>query len=152
MPDSPRRRIGLADRTAQPPQEGVRMTHRWIRPLHDTLLTALVIDAKLDDHEAARRMRFSVSTIQVNRERLGLSCNVKKSEKQHTEPVIPAPKEKPNPLRLAGVWLGLRLRETPDGFRLDGVPVNLTAVMRETNRLLKAAGMEQIVCNEAWRL
>jgi hypothetical protein len=63
----------------------------------------------------------------------------------------PAQREKPNPLRLAGIWLGGRLRETPDGFRLDGVPASLQAVMRATNAAMKAANFDQ-VGPDHWRV
>ena len=63
-----------------------------------------------------------------------------------------APKDKPNPLVIAGLWLGHRLVEKPSGYWLDGLPVNLDTIMRETNRLLKKAGAEQIIGSDRWRV
>jgi hypothetical protein len=35
---------------------------------------------------------------------------------------------------------------------MDGLPVNLDTIMRETNRLLKKAGAEQILGSDRWRV
>lgn len=62
------------------------------------------------------------------------------------------PKGKPNPMAVAHFWLGHRLEERPLGYFLDGTPAGLDRIMRETNRLLKAKGREQVSHNEAWRV
>lgn len=62
------------------------------------------------------------------------------------------PKPKPNPVAVAQSRLGTRLVEKESGFWLDGRPAKLEQVMRETNRLLKAQGIEQIVTSERWRV
>jgi hypothetical protein len=62
----------------------------------------------------------------------------------------PTPKEKPNPLGIAAIWLGRRLKERPQGYFLDGVHVGLKTIMRETNRLLKDNGCEQITTHPDW--
>lgn len=74
----------------------------------------------------------------------------------YEEPTPPthsqAPKERPNPLTVAHRWLGPRLVEKESGFWMDGGPVSLDGVMRATNRLLKAAGIEQLTTSERWRV
>ncbi len=66
------------------------------------------------------------------------------------EPV--PPKIKQNPVKLAQQWLGKRLVERNGGFWLDGVPVSLDIVMRATNAMLKASGMEMCLHAEKWRV
>ena len=61
-----------------------------------------------------------------------------------------SPKPKVNPLALAHHWLKRRLVEKESGFWLDGRPVSLDQVMRETNRVLKANGVEQVGTKGAW--
>ena len=71
---------------------------------------------------------------------------------------IKAPAEQPHyqpaprlsPLAVAAAQLRGRLEERGDAFRLDGRPVNLADVMRETNRLLAEQGLEQVAANPAW--
>ena len=65
------------------------------------------------------------------------------------------PRQRPNPLGVAQIWLGSRLTEKtmPDGSTshfLDGRPTYLDAIMRETNRVLQANGHEQIGRSERW--
>ena len=62
----------------------------------------------------------------------------------------PPPKARPNPIHTARQWLGPRVVERPSGYFLDGVPVNLTAMMREANRMMKEQGAEQLAGNPAW--
>lgn len=58
---------------------------------------------------------------------------------------------RPNPIAVARGWLGARLAERPEsGYWLDGRPVSLTAIMRETNRLIALEGLEPIG-PEHWR-
>ena len=61
-----------------------------------------------------------------------------------------SPKPKANPLALAHHWLKRRLVEKESGFWLDGGPVSLDDVMRATNRVLKANGIEQVGTKGAW--
>jgi hypothetical protein len=61
------------------------------------------------------------------------------------------PKDKPNPLRVAEQWLGMRLELRDTGsHRLDGVPVSLHTIMRATNAILAAKGVEQIQYDPKW--
>lgn len=62
------------------------------------------------------------------------------------------PKGKANPLHTASVWLGRRLVERPSGYFLDRVPVSLDQVMRETNRVLAANGIEQVLHCDRWKV
>jgi hypothetical protein len=100
----------------------------------------------------AEQMAFSVSTIRLNRTRLGLPCNVHPLKPLNAvhEMDRPAPKDKPNPLKVAKIWLGGRLVEKPVGYFLDDLPVNLDTILRETNRLIKAQGAEQIGHSNRW--
>ena len=43
-----------------------------------------------------------------------------------------APKQHQSPLTVAKLWLGGRLTERPEGYFLDGTPVNLDTIMRPT--------------------
>jgi hypothetical protein len=63
----------------------------------------------------------------------------------------PAPKIKPNPLEAAKGWLGKRLIEKPSGYYLDGIPANLTTIMKAYNSMLVERGAEQIG-HEGWRI
>lgn len=67
------------------------------------------------------------------------------------------PKTKQNPLALARNWLGKRLVEKPAGpeqrlcYWLDGLPVNLEVIMRETYGRMIAAGVEPEIPNPRWK-
>lgn len=50
------------------------------------------------------------------------------------------PKYTESPLKIAATWLGKRFIERPAGFFLDGVPVNLKTVMRETVAVMNHCG------------
>lgn len=65
------------------------------------------------------------------------------------------PPEKLNPLNVAKHYLNLihrppRLVEKNGAYWLDGVPVNLAAIMQETNRLLMYDHKPQIDLNPIW--
>lgn len=60
------------------------------------------------------------------------------------------PAGKPNPLATAMHHLGSRFGERGDTFYLDGRPVNLADVMRETNRLRAGQGLPQLDANPSW--
>ena len=60
------------------------------------------------------------------------------------------PKQQQSPLTVAKLWLGGRLTERPEGYFLDGTPVNLDTIMRATNRLLQAQGVEMITKSPRW--
>ena len=62
------------------------------------------------------------------------------------------PGERSNPVAAAKLWLGKRLVEKPSGYWLDGVPANLTTIMRAFNRLRLASGVEQLETNPLWRV
>ncbi|WP_435008014.1 hypothetical protein P12x_005281 [Tundrisphaera lichenicola] len=55
-----------------------------------------------------------------------------------------------NPLAFAKTWLMERFVEKPTGFWLDGVPVNLDALMQAANAVVKANGAEQLGHNPRW--
>jgi hypothetical protein len=55
-----------------------------------------------------------------------------------------------NPIQVAKWILSTRLEERPAGYFLDGRPAKLNLIMRETNRVRVASGMEQIDTNPAW--
>ena len=61
-----------------------------------------------------------------------------------------SPKPKGNPVALAHHWLKRRLVEKESGFWLDGNPVSLDTVMKETNRVLKTNGIDQVGTKGAW--
>ena len=55
-----------------------------------------------------------------------------------------------SPLAVAAAQLRGRFEERGDAFHLDGRPVNLAAVMRETNRLLAAQDLAQVPGPPSW--
>jgi hypothetical protein len=128
------------------------MTHRFIPETHDAVLTELNEKWRRTDQEIADAMGFSRDTITGHRNRLGLPRYIRPKAPGNREADSRAPKEKPNPLKVASVWLGKRLVEKPSGYWLDGVPVNLDAIMQATNQILKAEGVEQVTYCERWRV
>lgn len=65
------------------------------------------------------------------------------------------PVDKPNPLSVAKHYLNLcnrepRLIEKNTAYWLDGAPVTITDIMRETNRLRLHDNKAQIDFNPAW--
>jgi hypothetical protein len=121
----------------------------WVPELHDRDL-AYYNALKMDPYAIANRMPFSVTTIIDNLARLGLKRNPRPVGRPKAREERVSFKNKPNPLAIAMMWLGKRLVERNGEFRLDNRPTNLTLIMRETNRLLKAAGAEQLAMNPAW--
>ena len=107
----------------------------------------------------------SQSDVAAIRKRLGLSKNQRNIPKPRWTPKNPSgrpqfaanddkapkPKEKADPRKVAFFALGTRLTERPDCFVLDGVPTRFTDVMRETNRVLQAAGAEMILHSPSWK-
>jgi len=63
------------------------------------------------------------------------------------------PRGKANPLAVAKQWLGKRLvlRETGH-HSLDGQPAGLDQIMKATNRVLVAQGVEQVLHSDRWRV
>lgn len=145
------------------------MIGHWL-PEYDDLVTRYHAIG-LTDHQIHSRMLdqdipVSHSDVVAARRNLRLRANAKASLFGHPllvkhnrlpsgpRPICQAerlPKERINPLALAKRWLGARLVEKPTGYWLDGLPVNLPAIMKETNRLFLADGMEQIG-PEGWRV
>jgi hypothetical protein len=123
--------------------------HRYIPSLHDPELERHHA-AGLTDFQIGTKMRFSALIISSRRDFLDLPPNAQ-AKKEPPKPVAPVMPAKPNPIAEAHRWLGKRLRETTDGFRLDGVPANLPSVMKATNRILKAQGIDQIG-PDGWRV
>lgn len=64
--------------------------------------------------------------------------------------IVAPVKKQHNPLELAALMLGNRLREKPAGYFLDGLPASLTQIMRATNSVLIQRGLEQITVNPQW--
>jgi hypothetical protein len=102
------------------------------------------------DGEIADAMGFDRQTIFTHRKRLGLPTNHRPMPAYAPQEASRPPKERQNPMKVAQIWLGKRLVEKPSGYFLDGVPVNLTSIMQATNRVLKAAGAEQISTHPLW--
>ena len=125
---------------------------RWKPEMHDPLLLDMHRHG-LSDEEITGRMLddgypVAIEDVRAARLRLGLKAN---KRPQYREPKI-LTIERPNPLTDAKIWLGKRLEEKKSGYFLDGVPSNLTRIMRAYNRMRKAAGAEQIVSNANWRV
>jgi hypothetical protein len=70
--------------------------------------------------------------------------------KSATERPTFTPVIKPSPLAVAQATLGSRFGERPETLLLDGQPAKLTAIMKETNRVLKDQGLPQVDANSAW--
>ncbi len=121
----------------------------WNEGVQDAELATLV-EQDLDDHEIARRMGFSPATVRRQRIRLGFLM-VPKPVYAAPQPDPAPPKEVPNPIAVARAWLGARMTETPDGYRLDGIPRESGYIVREANRLRKSKGLPQ-VGPEHWRV
>lgn len=123
----------------------------WNREIHDEELKRLHAK-KFSEFAISEIMEFSPDTVRANLRRLGLGKYKVKPVREVAQEIPPSPpKEKPNPLALARIWLGRRLVEKPSGYWLDGLPVGLAKIMVETNRLLKASGCEMIG-PEKWRV
>jgi hypothetical protein len=126
---------------------------RYLPATHDPILTEMNNQWRRTDQEIADEMGFDRDTITTQRVRLGLPRYSRPRPtygKAERDP--PPPKDAPNPLRVAGLWLGTRLVEKPSGYWLDGVPANLDGIIRAANRLLKEAGVEQLSQNPRWRV
>ena len=67
-----------------------------------------------------------------------------------TESPAYTPPVKMSTLALARHYLGTRLKEGDDCFRLDGSPSSLAAVMRAANRVMHEQGIPQLAVNPAW--
>src|SRR5580698_6033976 len=131
------------------------MTKQYYNPLiHDSILTEMNKKWRRTDQEIADEMGFDKTTIGTHRKRLGLPTNIRPRLPQHPteKDSVAATPDKPNPVRVAGRWLGNRLVEKPSGFWLDGRPASLDAVMRAANAVLKSQGVEQCVNKPEWRV
>jgi hypothetical protein len=130
------------------------MTRFYDPTIHDAILERLHIEWRLDDVEISHRMQIPVCVIRTNRRRLNLPPNPRltKPYAMPQEENRPAPPVKPNPIHVALSHLAGRLEEKPSGYWLDGCPVNLTSIMRETNRIRASKGMEQLTANAEWRV
>lgn len=124
----------------------------WKAGYHDLVL-ADMHGRGMTDLEIGRSLGFDFTTVAKHRERLELPANAKgRPAATQTETAPPPYRGKPNPIDTARLWLGTRLAERDGGFWLDGLPTRLDAVIRETNRLLKAAGMETLRGSPAWEV
>jgi hypothetical protein len=123
---------------------------RW-RPEFDLILArfhkAGQTDYQITSNMLDLELPVAQSDVVSARRRMKLDSN---RVAQHGERQQPTPNEKPNPIAIAQVWLGSRLQERPSGYWLDGIPVSLKTIMRETNRLLVASGCDQIASNPVW--
>lgn len=72
--------------------------------------------------------------------------------KEFQPPEVKQTEGKKNPLTVARAYLGKRLVEKPSGYFLNGVPVNLTQIMRACNQRLVERGEDQVTHSEAWRV
>jgi len=120
---------------------------RWVDTLHDPVLTALVEQGK-SDYFIADAMGFSHFAIQNHRQKLGLEPTRKPITGIYETPR--SMESKPSPLAVAAHWLASRLVEKPGGYFLDGTPVSLNQLMKETNRLLAKNGLPQRLENPLW--
>jgi hypothetical protein len=132
------------------------MTRReYIPAMHDPILTELNTKWRRTDQEIADEMGFDKCIIGKHRARLNLPLNPRPKFTPHApkeELRTATAKTKPNPLKVAKQWLDERLVEKPSGYWLDSVPVNLDAIMRATNRIIKSHGGQQCVHSEKWKV
>jgi hypothetical protein len=117
------------------------MTRTYVPATHDQVLTGLITGWKLTDGEAAERMSFPLATIRENRARLCLPEN--------KPPSIPAPRQRPDALKIAEEHLKGFNREA---MTLRGRTIKLDEVMRATNAVLVKKGLPQVVYSERWRV
>lgn len=128
------------------------MNRRYLPETHDPILKEMNTKWRRTDQEIADEMGFDKSTIGEQRRRLGLPINSRpKGIQSPTEKSGYTPTEPVNPVKVAQRWLGNRLTEKQGAFWLDSRPANLDAVMRETNRMLMANGIEQVGIDR-WRV
>jgi hypothetical protein len=126
------------------------LVNRYIPETHDPILTEMNEKWRRTDQEIADAMGLHIGTVSYHRSRLGLPRYTRpRPALVRQEEPAPA-KERANPLRTADLWLGKRLVEKKGMYWLDGVPASLEKIMQATNRLLKAAGAEQIGYNSRW--
>lgn len=128
------------------------MNPRYNPERDDPVLTELNQLWRLADYEIGDRMGYDKQVIAINRKRLGLPNN-----RAPGPPLRPRdtdagakPKDKPNPLKVAEKYLLNRLSEKNGLYWVDGVPASLEKIMRETNLILKASGIEQIGHSPRW--
>ena len=96
----------------------------------------------LTDAQLAEILECELSLLIGQRAWLGLAAN---GEKQTIRPKEqPTPRDRPNPIQVAESWLGNRFSRTDDVLLLDGIPRRSDYVVREANRLLVEAGLEQV--------
>lgn len=129
------------------------MTHRYVPELHDPIHTEMNQKWRRTDREVAEEMGFDISTIKVQRARLGLPVNLRPRTNVgwKQEAAAPLPKEKPNPLEVAARVLGARLVVKESGFWLDNQPASMDTVMRAGNAALKRHGLDQVGV-QRWRV
>lgn len=95
-------------------------------------------------------MRFSVLVVQKSRIRLGLKANKRKDHSNGWDNGGKLPDQRPNPIKVAKLCLGSRMEEKKGLFWLDDLPVSMSDLMRETNRILTSRGAGQLNANPAW--
>lgn len=105
-------------------------------------------DAAILTQMVEMRLPVSRADVIAARKRLGLRQRVLPPTPDQSPP---PPKERPNPRLEATIWLGKRLVERPDGYHLDGRPINFYPdVVREINRRRKLAGVPQLDADPSW--
>jgi hypothetical protein len=130
------------------------MTQNYLPSVHDPELIRLHAK-QFHDYQLADILGFSTQTIRANLRRLGLPSHKLPPAKikfLNTEKAVPVPRDRANPLTVARRWLGDRLTETPQGYRLDNVPASLDTIMRAANARLKASGEGRIEYSPRWRV
>jgi hypothetical protein len=69
----------------------------------------------------------------------------------------PLPPGRPNPINVVANWFNVpgdspRFVEINGGFRLDNVPISMSAAIRECNRQRKEKGLRQITGSPLWQV
>lgn len=103
----------------------------------------------LTDTQLAEVMELDLSRLIGQRAWLGLAANGSAKLVPLKEP--PPPRDTSNPIQVAENWLGSRFVRKDDVLMLDGIPRKADYIVREANRLLVEAGLEQ-VGPEHWRI
>jgi hypothetical protein len=124
---------------------------RYYPATHDPIVRHL-FQCLMDDEQIGDRIGgVSAGTIRRARERLGLGFPAKDEQPNRQLEIPPRSYDPNNPMIVAHNTLGSRLTEVNGAYRLDNTPTKFFELMRETNRVLKQQGKDQIGPSD-WRV
>lgn len=128
-----------------------RQPKKWYTWQDDKLKEMLAFERRYSNDDLIRATGMNRDQIHARIKELGLNFVPKGTNSNPTPREYSAPyKDRPNPLALAALHLGSRLRETPEQYFLDGIPANMPKIMKATNAVLRSKGEPMLTTNPLW--